>query len=150
MPDRHKRFMREALKQARIAARRGEVPVGAVVVREGTILAKARNEIVSRHDPCAHAELLAIQRAAKRTRNERLTGCVLYSTLEPCPMCAGAAVLARIEAMVFGARDKRAGALGSQISISDLRGLNHRFGVTKGVLSRESSEMLRKFFRKRR
>src|SRR6185503_3926928 len=98
------RSMRAALAQARLAARRGDVPVGAVIVRDGRIIARARNEIVGRRDPSAHAELLAIQRAARRLKNERLNGCTLYTTLEPCPMCAGAIILARLDAVVFGAR----------------------------------------------
>jgi tRNA(adenine34) deaminase len=143
-------YMRQALAQARLAAKRAEVPVGAVLVRDGRIVARGRNEIVGRHDPSAHAELLAIRAAAKKLGNERLTGCVLYSTLEPCPMCAGAMVLARIARLVYGARDPRAGATGSRLDLSRLPGLNHRFAVTGGVLARPSARLLREFFRLRR
>ena len=142
--------MRQALVQARIAARRGEVPVGAVMVCGGKIVARAHNEVVRRRDPAAHAELLAIQRAAKRLRNERLAGCTLYTTLEPCPMCAGAAVLARLAEVVYGAADPRAGAAGSLMNVLRQPGLNHRVGVRGPVRSRECGAVLRRFFKLRR
>ena len=143
-------YMRQALAQARLAAKRGEVPVGAVLVKDGRVIAKGRNEIVARHDPTAHAEILVIRAAAKKLRRERLPGCTLYTTLEPCPMCAGAVVLARIDRLVYGARDPRAGALGSALDLRRARTLNHRFTVTPGLLAAPSSSILRGFFRKRR
>ncbi len=142
--------MRQALVQARIAARRGEVPVGAVMVCGGKIVTRAHNEIVRRRDPAAHAELLVIQRAAKVLRNERLTGCTLYTTLEPCPMCAGAAVLARLAGVIYGAADPRAGAAGSLMDILGHPGLNHRVPVRGPVLARECGTVLRRFFKLRR
>ena len=142
--------MRNALIQARLAGRRNEVPVGAVVVRGGKVIARGRNEIVRRRDPSAHAELLAIQRAAKRLRNERLNGCVLYTTLEPCPMCAFVAVLARLDGVVFGARDPKTGAAGSMVSLLRHRKLNHRPRVAGPVMPKECGDLLRAFFRKRR
>jgi len=143
-------FMRQALAQARMAARRGEVPVGAVIVRDGKVVARARNEIVARRDPTAHAELLAIRLAAKRLKNERLTGCVLYTTLEPCAMCAGAMVLARIDRVVYGARDPKAGAAGSVMDILRNKKLNHRCFVDGPVMPQECGAILRRFFRNRR
>lgn len=143
-------FLRQALVQATKAARMGEVPVGAVIVHRGTIIARAHNEIVHRRDPAAHAELLAIQRAAKVLRNERLTGCTLYTTLEPCPMCAGAAVLARLAGVIYGAADPRAGAAGSLMDILRHPGLNHRVPVRGPVLARECGAVLKRFFRERR
>ena len=146
----HLKFMHRALASARLAGRRGEVPVGAVIVRDGRVIARARNEIRSRRDPSAHAEVLAIQRAAKKLGNERLTGCTLYTTLEPCPMCAGASVLARLDAVVFGAREPRTGAAGSLLDLLRHPGLNHRCAVTGPILSRPCGNLLKKFFRQRR
>lgn len=146
----HNKFLRMALAQAKMAARRGEVPVGAVVVKEGRILARGRNEIVSRRDPTAHAEILALRRAAKKLRNERLTGCVLYSTLEPCAMCAGAAVLARVAEVVYGAADRKAGACGSVMNLSRHPKLNHHFKMTGPLMPRECGKLLKSFFRGKR
>jgi len=146
----HRKFMLAALREARMAARRGEVPVGAVIVRNGKVLARGRNEIIARKDPTAHAEVLAIKKAAARLRNERLTGCTLYTTLEPCPMCAGAAVLARITEVVYGARDPRGGAGGSIANILSHPRLNHRCRVTGPIMARTVGNLLRDFFRKRR
>ena len=143
-------FMREAMRLARVAARAGEVPVGAVVVREGRIIGRGRNRIVKGHDPSAHAEMLAIREAAHRTGSERLPGCTLYSTLEPCAMCAGAIVLARLDRVVYGARDPKTGACGSVFNIATDRRLNHRAAVRGGLLARESGALLKAFFRKRR
>jgi tRNA(adenine34) deaminase len=143
-------FIRQALAQARMAACGGEVPVGTLIVRDGKVVARARNEIVGRRDPTAHAEIIAIQRAAKKLKNERLNGCVLYTTLEPCPMCAGAIVLARLEGVVYGARDPKAGAAGSLLDLVRHPKLNHRCVVTGPVMPRECGGLLRKFFRKRR
>lgn len=144
------RWMREALVQARIAARAGEVPVGAVVVGEGKVLARARNEIRRRNDPSAHAEILAIQRAAAKAGNERLTGCTLYTTLEPCPMCAGAVVLARLDRVIYGAKDPKAGAAGSVFDLVRHRRLNHRAEVSGPVDTKGCGGILKRFFRRKR
>ena len=142
--------MRLALAQARLAARRKEVPVGAVVVRNGRVIGRGRNEIVRRKDPSAHAEILAIRRAAKKLGSERLTGCVLYTTLEPCPMCAFAAVLARVKEVVFGARDPKAGAAGSAVRILGSRKFNHRPRVRGPLMPKECGSILKRFFKARR
>jgi tRNA(adenine34) deaminase len=141
------RFMREALALADAAARQGEVPVGAVVVRDGVIVARGHNLREAAHDPTAHAELLAIREAAKELGSWRLDRCTVYVTLEPCAMCAGAMVLARIERCVYGCRDPKGGFLGSLADLSAFPGLNHSFGVTSGVLEADCSERLRAFFR---
>jgi len=142
--------MELALAQARMAARHNEVPVGAVVVCNEKVIGRGRNEIVSRKDPTAHAEILAMRKAALKLRNERLTGCILYSTLEPCAMCAGAAVLARVSEVVYGASDPRAGACGSALDLSHHAKLNHRFKVTGPVMAKECGDILKAFFRKKR
>lgn len=145
-----RRFMAAAVAQARVAANRGEVPVGAVIVRAGRIVANGRNEIVGRRDPTAHAELLAIRRAAMKIRNERLTGCTLYSTLEPCHMCAGAIVLARLDRVVFGAREPKTGAAGSVSDLLRHPRLNHRCAVSGPVDAKRSGGLLRSFFKRKR
>lgn len=145
-----RRMMREALRLARVAGRAGEVPVGAVVARDGKVVGRGRNRIVGSHDPSAHAEVLAIREAARRLKNERLLGCTLYSTLEPCAMCAGAIVLARLDRIVYGARDPKTGACGSVFNITGDRRLNHRARIEGGLLARESGVLLKAFFRKRR
>jgi tRNA(adenine34) deaminase len=145
-----KRFMSEALRMARRSGSRGEVPVGAVVTVEDRILARAGNSTLARKDPTGHAEVVALRRAARRSGNHRLTGATLYVTLEPCLMCLGAMVQARIRRCVFGARDPKVGALHWMRLPSLRRGLNHRFGVTGGVQSDACSELLRSFFRERR
>ncbi len=144
------RFMREALDLARAAAARGEVPVGAVAVCDGRVVGRGANARESAHDPTAHAELLAIQDAARALGRWRLTGVTLYVTLEPCAMCAGAMVLARIDRLVFAASDPKAGAVGSLLDLSSDPRLNHRFPVDRGVLGDEAGELLRAFFRARR
>jgi tRNA(adenine34) deaminase len=143
-------FMREALDLARGAAERGEVPVGAVAVLDGSVVGRGSNGREALRDPTAHAELLAIQEAARALGRWRLTGVTVYVTLEPCAMCAGAMVLARIDRLVFGARDPKAGAVGSLLDLSADPRLNHRYPVAGGVLAEESSELLRTFFRARR
>ena len=140
-------FMREALAEARKAPAIGEVPVGAVVVYQGKIIARAHNRRNTDHDPSAHAELIAMRKAAKAIGDWRLEGCTVYVTLEPCPMCSGAMVLARIGRCVFGCVDPKAGYLGSLADLSSDDRLNHRFPVTSGVLQEECSEILRSFFR---
>jgi tRNA(adenine34) deaminase len=142
--------MREALTLAREAGDKGEVPVGAVAVFEGRIVGRGANARESAHDPTAHAELLAIQDAARTLGRWRLSGVTVFVTLEPCAMCAGAMVLARIDRLVYAAVDPKAGAVGSLLDLSSDRRLNHRFPVERGVLAEEASELLRAFFRARR
>lgn len=144
------RFMREALKEADRAFLEGEVPVGAVVVWEGRIVGRAHNQRERLRDPTAHAEMIAITQAAAALERWRLTGCTLYVTLEPCPMCAGAMVLARIDRLVYGAADPKAGACGSLMNLVDDGRLNHRVAVDGGVLAEEAGAVLREFFRQRR
>jgi tRNA(adenine34) deaminase len=142
-------FMRQALKQAAKAAAAGEVPVGAVVVRDGKVLARGSNRSVASSDPTAHAEIVALRRAARRSANYRLPDCDLFVTVEPCAMCLGAAVQARIRRLVFGALDPKAGAVSSTMAFPFAR-LNHRPDVVGGVLADESAALLRDFFRARR
>ena len=142
--------MREALNQAQAAFESGEVPVGAVVVHEGRVIGRGHNQPIASHDPTAHAEVVAVREAAQALGNYRLTGCTLYVTLEPCLMCVGALVHARVEAVVFGAPEPKSGALVSVVQAMDLPGLNHRFLVTAGVLEPECGELMRRFFRERR
>ncbi len=139
-------FMRMALDEARLAAEAGEVPIGAVVVCDGAVVARAHNRRENDRDPTAHAELLAIRGAAGSLGRWRLSGCTVYVTLEPCPMCAGAMHQARVDRLVFAAPDPKAGAVGSLYDLSDDERLNHRFDVTSGVLADESSTLLREFF----
>lgn len=146
----HEQFMREALNLARMAANADEVPVGAVVVINGRIAGRGRNAPVTSGDPTAHAEITAIREAARTVGNYRLTGADLYSTLEPCPMCAGALVAARVSRLIFGARDLRYGAVRSKFQIADSELLNHRVEVIEGVLAPECAELLRAFFESRR
>jgi tRNA(adenine34) deaminase len=144
-------FMRMALEEAHKAFDKGEVPVGAVLTDGGeTVLARAHNLTVTAADPTAHAEVLAIRHAALALGNERLTGTTLYVTLEPCCMCAGAAVWARIGRLVFGAADPKAGAAGSLYRIPDDERLNHRVEVRAGILEKECREIMQQFFRNRR
>jgi tRNA(adenine34) deaminase len=142
--------MREALRLARAGADSGEVPVGAVVAMAGEIVGRGWNSPVARHDPTAHAEILALREAAARIGNYRLEGATLYSTLEPCAMCAGALVAARVGRLVFGARDLRFGGVRSKFQIADSDLLNHRVEVVENVLAVECVELLREFFEKRR
>ncbi len=139
-----------ALDEARQAMERGEVPVGAVVVRAGAVLARAGNEREARQDPTAHAEVLALRAAAAAVGHWRLSDATLYATLEPCAMCAGALVLARVAHLVYGAADPKAGAVDSLFAIPTDARLNHRLGVTSGVAADESSALLQKFFAGRR
>ncbi|MDP2859854.1 MAG: tRNA adenosine(34) deaminase TadA [Bacillota bacterium] len=142
--------MREALQEAAIALVLGEVPVGAVVVKGSEIIARAHNLTETSRDPTAHAEMLAIRGAARAVGAWRLEGTTLYVTLEPCPMCAGAIVEARIPLVVFGACDPRAGAAGSVMDVLGTVALNHRPEVIQGVLGEECGEILKRFFRERR
>ncbi len=142
--------MRLALEQARAAAGHGDTPVGAVVVREGRVIAAARNERELRHDPTAHAEVLALRAAAERLGGWRVPDSTLYVTLEPCAMCAGAIVLARVPRVVFAAADPKAGAAGSVLDVLGEPRLNHRPEVVGGVLAEEAAALLRDFFAGRR
>jgi tRNA(adenine34) deaminase len=144
------RFMRMALRAAARGAREGEVPVGAVVVRAGRVLARAHNRPIHLHDPSAHAEILALRRAARKLRNYRLEGCDLYVTIEPCAMCAGAIVQARLRRLVFGTRDPKGGACGSALRVLNHRKLNYRVETASGVLAAECASIIQEFFRKRR
>jgi tRNA(adenine34) deaminase len=142
--------MGEALSEARLAAEAGEVPIGAVVVREGEILARGQNRVLRDVDPTAHAEIVALRAAAAALGNYRLNGCTLFVTLEPCAMCAGAMIHARLERLVFAAADPKAGAAGSVLAVLNHEKLNHRMLVEQGILSDEAGELLRGFFRERR
>jgi tRNA(adenine34) deaminase len=143
-------LMAKALDLAREAEKAGEVPVGAVVVLNGRIIGRGRNSPIMLNDPMAHAEILAMREASAEIRNYRLEGATLYSTLEPCVMCAGALVAARIERLVFGARDLRFGGVRSKFQIADSEILNHRVEIVEGVLATECSELLLRFFESRR
>jgi len=144
------KFMAEAVVLAREAERAGEVPVGAVIVIGGEIVARGRNSPVASNDPTAHAEMLALREASARAGNYRLEQSTLYATLEPCVMCAGALVAARIERLVFGVRDLRFGGVRSKFRLADSDVLNHRVQVTEGVMANECVELLRDFFARRR
>lgn len=143
-------FMRLALAEARAAKEDGEVPVGAVVVRAGIVLANGRNAPIRLNDPSAHAELIALRDAAQGIGNYRLPGSTLYVTLEPCVMCAGLIVIARIERLVFAARDIRFGAVRSKFMLADSELLNHRVSVEEGLLAADSADLLSSFFASRR
>lgn len=144
------RFMRRALDLARHAEQAGEVPVGALVVLNDEVIGEGWNQPIVSHDPTAHAEMVAMRSAAARMKNYRLTGATLYVTLEPCAMCAGAMVHARIARVVYGTADPKAGAAGSVFNLLESTVLNHRAQVTGGVLADECGELLRKFFEARR
>ncbi len=142
--------MERALELARRAEDEGEVPVGAVVVRDGVIIGEGWNRPISSHDPSAHAEIQALRDAATHLQNYRLPGTTLYVTLEPCPMCAGAIVHARVERVVFAAPDPRTGAAGSLLQLLQNPSLNHQCVVDSGLLMEQSSNLLKSFFRSRR
>ncbi len=143
-------YMALALEQARRAAEEGEVPIGAVLVCDGAVVAHGRNAREWGADPTAHAELIVIRDGAEKLGRWRLSGCTLYVTLEPCPMCAGAMVNARIDRLVYGAADPKAGAVGTLYDLSSDARLNHSFAVTRGVLEQECGELLREFFQRLR
>ena len=143
-------WMELALEQAQLAQQAGEVPVGAVVIRDGEILGRGFNRNLLDKDPTAHAEIVALRLAASRLRNHRLPGCVLVCTVEPCAMCAGAMIHARVARLVFGASDPKAGAAGSVLQVVNHPQLNHRMEVTSGVLADQCSELLKAFFAERR
>jgi tRNA(adenine34) deaminase len=143
-------FMREALAEALRAEEGGEVPVGAVVVCNGEIIGRGGNRNIADHDPTAHAEIVAMKAAASNIQNYRLENCTLYVTVEPCSMCAGAAVQARIARLVYGCRDEKAGAVESLFRIANDVRLNHQIAITSGILQEECSSILKNFFRKKR
>jgi tRNA(adenine34) deaminase len=146
----HGDFMEAALAQARLAFEAGEVPIGAVLVVNGTIAARGYNQPIGAADPTAHAEIVALREAARAAGNYRLTDAVLYVTVEPCMMCVGALVHARVKDVVFGAREPKTGALVSTARLLETPGLNHQFTVTGGVLEEECRGLMQRFFRDRR
>ena len=150
MSDDHERWMRRALELAVQAGDAGEVPVGAVIVRDGEVLGEGWNHPISGCDPTLHAEVHALREAAARERNYRLTGATLYATLEPCSMCAGAIIHARIAHVVYGADDPKTGAVRSVFSLLDSNPANHRATHEAGVLADESAQLLKRFFNTRR
>jgi tRNA(adenine34) deaminase len=143
-------WMELALAEASEAAEAGEVPVGALVIKDGKVIGRAGNRNLRDHDPTAHAEIVAMRQAAKHVGNHRLTGCELYATIEPCAMCAGAIIHARIARLVYGARDVKAGASGSVLDVINHPRLNHKLEVVAGVLEERCSQVLQEFFRRRR
>jgi tRNA(adenine34) deaminase len=144
------KFMQMAIGEARRAYREEEAPVGAVVVHQRHVIARAHNRPIHLQDPTAHAEILALRRASRKLGNYRLTACTLYATIEPCAMCAGAIVHARLARVVFGARDPKAGASGSALTVLNHPKLNHRVEIVEGVLEHDCASILREFFRCRR
>ena len=143
-------FMEQAIEQAQLAAAANEVPVGAVLVRDGKVISSGFNQPISHHDPSAHAEMLALREAARVEANYRLPGTTLYVTLEPCAMCSGAILHARVERLVFGAPDPKTGAAGSVLDVFSSKEINHQTSVEGGVMSKECGQLLRSFFRERR
>lgn len=146
----HQDWMNLALEQARIAFELGEVPIGAVVVHQDQVIAQAHNEKELRQDPTAHAEILAVQRATESLGAWRLSDATLYVTLEPCPMCAGALVQARLKTLVYGAADLKGGAVGSIMNVLDINRWNHRIDVVAGIMEEECSQLLKSFFKRLR
>ena len=142
--------MEAALAEARLAAEAGEVPIGAVAVHDGKIIGRGQNRVLRDNDPSAHAEIVALREAAAALANYRLNGVTLYVTLEPCAMCAGAMIHARIDRLVYAAADPKAGAAGSVLAVLNHPRLNHQMPVEQGILAEESAELLRAFFRERR
>jgi tRNA(adenine34) deaminase len=143
-------WMELALEQASLAAQAGEVPVGALVIRDGEIIGRGHNRNLLDNDPTAHAEIIALRQAAAKLGNHRLSGCTLFATIEPCSMCAGALIHARIARLVYGATDVKAGAAGSVLEVLNHPRLNHKLEVTAGVLKERCSEILQDFFRRKR
>ena len=142
--------MQAALAEARLAQQAGEVPIGAVVVHQGKIIGRGQNSLLRNLDPTAHAEIIAMRDAARALGNYRLVGCTLYATLEPCAMCAGAIIHARLDRVVYATADPKAGACGSVLSVLNHPQLNHQMQVEQGIAMEEAAEMLRAFFRERR
>jgi tRNA(adenine34) deaminase len=148
--DRDEKFMREALQEAASAETHGEVPVGAVIIREGKLIARAHNRNILDTDPSGHAEMVALREAARIVGNHRLDGCELFVTMEPCAMCAGAIIHARLARLVYGADDPKAGAVASVLQVVNHAKLNHQTEVKSGVLAKECGELVREFFKKKR
>lgn len=145
-----RQFMQQALEQAKLAALAGEVPVGAILVRDGQVISTGFNRPIGDHDPSAHAEILALRSAAQGDANYRLPGTTLYVTLEPCVMCSGAMLHARVERVVYGAPDPKTGAAGSALDVFSSKQINHQTQVEGGVLAQECGQVLRDFFKERR
>jgi len=142
--------MTQALEEARKAFEEDEVPVGTIIVHRGRLIAKAHNQNETLKDPTAHAEMIAMTQAAAFLENQRLSGCTIYCTIEPCAMCAGAMVLARIDRLVYGAPDPKSGACGSLYDIVQDNRLNHRVSTTKGVLEKQCRDIIQRFFKEKR
>jgi tRNA(adenine34) deaminase len=145
-----RQFMQQALSQAKLAAAAGEVPVGAILVRDGQIISTGFNQPITNSDPSAHAEMMALRAAAQSESNYRLPGTTLYVTLEPCTMCAGAMLHARVERVVFGATDPKTGAAGSVLNVFSEKQINHQTQVEGGIMGEECGQVLRDFFKERR
>ena len=143
-------YMRMAIEQAQLAAQAGEVPVGAVLVRDGQVISKAFNKPIANHDPSAHAEILALREAAMADENYRIPGTTLYVTLEPCAMCSGAMLHARVGRVVYGAPDPKTGAAGSVLDVFSSKQINHQTSVEGGIMGEECGQLLRDFFKERR
>jgi tRNA(adenine34) deaminase len=143
-------WMQVALEQARKAAAAGEVPVGALVIKDGKIVGQGHNRNLLEADPTAHAEIVALRQAAAQLGNHRLGGCTVYATIEPCSMCAGALIHARVSRLVYGASDPKAGAAGSVLQVLNHPGLNHKMEITSGVLAGKCAKLLQDFFRHKR
>jgi tRNA(adenine34) deaminase len=143
-------FMRIAIEQAQLAAQSGEVPVGAVLVRDGEVISKAFNKPIANHDPSAHAEMLALREAALAEENYRIPETTLYVTLEPCAMCSGAMLHARVSRVVYGAPDPKTGAAGSVLNLFSSKQINHQTSVEGGIMGEECGQLLRDFFKERR
>jgi tRNA(adenine34) deaminase len=145
-----RQYMRLAIEQAQLAAQAGEVPVGAVFVRDDQVISKAFNKPIANHDPSAHAEILALRAAALAEENYRIPGSTLYVTLEPCAMCSGAMLHARIDRVVYGAPDPKTGAAGSVLNLFSSKQINHQTTIEGGIMSEECGQLLRDFFKGRR
>jgi tRNA(adenine34) deaminase len=145
-----RQYMQQAIEQAQLAALAGEVPVGAILVRDGQVISKAFNKPITNHDPSAHAEMLALRQAAEAEQNYRLPGTTLYVTLEPCTMCAGAMLHARVDRIVYGAPDPKTGAAGSVVDVFASKQINHQTSVNGGIMADECGQLLKTFFKERR
>ena len=145
-----RQYMQQAIEQAQLAALVGEVPVGAILVRDGQVISKAFNKPITNHDPSAHAEMLALRQAAEAEQNYRLPGTTLYVTLEPCTMCAGAMLHARVDRIVYGAPDPKTGAAGSVVDVFASKQINHQTSVNGGIMAEECGQLLKTFFKERR
>jgi tRNA(adenine34) deaminase len=146
----HFLFMQHAFYEAEKAMIAGEVPVGAVIVHNRTIIGRGHNQVETLNDPTAHAEMIAITAACQTLKSKYLTGCSLYVTLEPCPMCSGALIWSKIQMVVFGASDEKCGSCGTVMNIAQNKSMNHRIEVVQGIMETDCAEILRHFFKKRR